>query len=813
MKAISIFCLFQAAASAAAFQPFIASRLHKWSPTTHTHTTRAEHSLLSVKNAQFSANNQECETTSNVPINTNDNSNSIEDIIKELPHECSFCSERFSSRNALFRHISICSSSPGEEESMNGNSMASMARRNSNTIRHAFVFKIGYFAKVQEEDLLNKPEAEIAGVQLQDAVKKALSEYIESTNDDDISTMISQEQDVGSSSNNFKDSVLNSVRMSQSSVAMQRHSVLSQEKGCAAAGDIVAISFVGPYSWLQTGAGGQQDHDFMSHLLERTRHHLEELNGVLEIRLVDVEYLGGERNFHAEKSATQQIYHYLLPLAWLKDGKELEKWWLAENQEVQEIEDGLMIQNGTIGAQSYAAFKSEPPTDSLKLLRNALKKAESVSVPNRRVRRRLLLQNQSQLPENSILSNTGQWQNSKREISKVASRKLGTVTNRERRAWHNFADPELKGQASPNHEPVWRVLDRARICNFLKVPHEIEIVAVLEFRGDDFVPQQVRRIVGTTLAVNHGWLPDDIFDLATSAESFMDTVLAPSGRLYLNGVRFHFDEDGIDILQHDSKPGLITNSTCNWLSTRLLLNKGTKDEKMKEMAWLNEVETQSAPQILLQVNTASGYSSTGYTDSNKALPLQASPAHYSQVLKLLRKIVQSRTWPDTSIARSKIIRGQTNGNDEENKDKFGSFTVVNPKAQNGSFDLPLANLYFPDLVDAVFDLEKMLTNQLIKRANTDGSVGVEKSDRISSSHCAVNFNAQFTPHVDSGRGLGQSLSMIVGLGDYNEGEIYVEGVPHQIRYQPLEFDGWGLRHWTNHYRGERFSLVFFTPET
>ena len=696
---------------------------------------------------------------------------------------------------------------------MNGNSMASMARRNSNTIRHAFVFKIGYFAKVQEEDLLNKPEAEIAGVQLQDAVKKALSEYIESTNDDDISTMISQEQDVGSSSNNFKDSVLNSVRMSQSSVAMQRHSVLSQEKGCAAAGDIVAISFVGPYSWLQTGAGGQQDHDFMSHLLVRTRHHLEELNGVLEIRLVDVEYLGGERNFHAEKSATQQIYHYLLPLAWLKDGKELEKWWLAENQEVQEIEDGLMIQNGTIGAQSYAAFKSEPPTDSLKLLRNALKKAESVSVPNRRVRRRLLLQNQSQLPENSILSNTGQWQNSKREISKVASRKLGTVTNRERRAWHNFADPELKGQASPNHEPVWRVLDRARICNFLKVPHEIEIVAVLEFRGDDFVPQQVRRIVGTTLAVNHGWLPDDIFDLATSAESFMDTVLAPSGRLYLNGVRFHFDEDGIDILQHDSKPGLITNSTCNWLSTRLLLNKGTKDEKMKEMAWLNEVETQSAPQILLQVNTASGYSSTGYTDSNKALPLQASPAHYSQVLKLLRKIVQSRTWPDTSIARSKIIRGQTNGNDEENKDKFGSFTVVNPKAQNGSFDLPLANLYFPDLVDAVFDLEKMLTNQLIKRANTDGSVGVEKSDRISSSHCAVNFNAQFTPHVDSGRGLGQSLSMIVGLGDYNEGEIYVEGVPHQIRYQPLEFDGWGLRHWTNHYRGERFSLVFFTPET
>lgn len=809
MKTISFLFVFQAAASAAAFQPSIASYLHKWSSTTRTHT-RAQHSLLSAKNTHSSGNNQECATTAtaNVHINTNDSSNKNDEITQDLPHECTFCSQKFSSRNALFRHISICSSSSGEEESIHGNSMGSTARRNSNTIRHAIVFKIGYYSRVQEEDLLNKPEAEIAGVQLQDAVKKALSEYIESITSTNTSTINSREQDVGSSNDNFKDSVLNSVRMSQSSVAMQRHSSLSQEKGCAAAGDIVTISFVGPYSWFQNGAGGgQQDYDIMSHLSERTKHHLEELNGVLEIELLDVEYLGGgERHFHAEKSATQRIYHYLMPLAWLKDGKELEQWWLAENQDYPVIENDQMIQNRTTGA----AFKGEPPTDSLKILRSALKKAESLSVPNRRVRRRSLLQNQSQLPE--LSTNNGQWQNSKRDISKVASRKLGTVTNRERRAWHNFADPELKGQASPNHEPVWRVLDRARICNFLKVPHDNEIVVVLEFRGDDFVPQQVRRIVGTALAVNHGWLPDDIFDSATSAESVMNTVLAPSGRLYLNGIRFHFDEGGIDILQHDSKPGMITNSACRWLSNQLLLNKGTRDEKMKEMAWLHEVETQSAPQILLQVSKATGHSPTVDTDLNNALILPAPPVHYSQVLKLLRKIVQSRTWPDTSTARSKIIRGQTKGNEEENKEKFGSFTVVNPKMQNGSFDLPLANHHFPNLVEAVFDLEKMLTNQLIKRANTDGSVSVEKSGRISSSHCAVNFNAQFTPHVDSGRGLGQSLSMIVGLGDYTEGEICVEGVPHEIRYQPLEFDGWGLRHWTNHYRGERFSLVFFTPE-
>merc|ERR1712232_744583 len=53
--------------------------------------------------------------------------------------------------------------------------------------------------------------------------------------------------------------------------------------------------------------------------------------------------------------------------------------------------------------------------------------------------------------------------------------------------------------------------------------------------------------------------------------------------------------------------------------------------------------------------------------------------------------------------------------------------------------------------------------------------------------------------------------MIVGLGDYSGGELAVEGVPHDIRYQPMEFNGWTQRHWTLPFEGERFSLVWFTP--
>jgi hypothetical protein len=83
--------------------------------------------------------------------------------------------------------------------------------------------------------------------------------------------------------------------------------------------------------------------------------------------------------------------------------------------------------------------------------------------------------------------------------------------------------------------------------------------------------------------------------------------------------------------------------------------------------------------------------------------------------------------------------------------------------------------------------------------------------RIPSSTIAVNRHTQFRPHRDSGAGNGQSSSLIVALGDFVGGELMNEGVPHDIRYKPLEFDGWTDRHWTLPFVGERFTLVWFTP--
>ena len=56
--------------------------------------------------------------------------------------------------------------------------------------------------------------------------------------------------------------------------------------------------------------------------------------------------------------------------------------------------------------------------------------------------------------------------------------------------------------------------------------------------------------------------------------------------------------------------------------------------------------------------------------------------------------------------------------------------------------------------------------------------------RPPSSTVVINQNAQFVPHTDSGAGHGQSVSMIVGLGDYSGGELVVEGTAHDIRCVP-----------------------------
>ena len=54
--------------------------------------------------------------------------------------------------------------------------------------------------------------------------------------------------------------------------------------------------------------------------------------------------------------------------------------------------------------------------------------------------------------------------------------------------------------------------------------------------------------------------------------------------------------------------------------------------------------------------------------------------------------------------------------------------------------------------------------------------------RKPSSTIAINRHAQFRPHRDSGVGNGQSVSLIVGLGDFVGGETVLETEAVDIRY-------------------------------
>jgi hypothetical protein len=207
------------------------------------------------------------------------------------------------------------------------------------------------------------------------------------------------------------------------------------------------------------------------------------------------------------------------------------------------------------------------------------------------------------------------------------------------------------------------------------------------------------------------------------------------------------------------------------------------------------------------------------------------PPLFEKVVDCLRKADASGLWPSTTPKRQMVMLStptegsgtDSNGNakavapslqEARMKAKSKSKTEIRSSAYafaegqggaSGSFSVgampgggciqPKGNTLFPELMKAAFELEIALC-----------------PEREPSSMIAINRNAQFRPHTDSGAGAGQSTSLIVGLGTYVGGELLVEGEKNDIRYKALEFNGWTQRHWTMPFEGERFSLVWFTPK-
>lgn len=691
--------------------------------------------------------------------------------------KCKFCEERFASRNLLFRHLDQCIDRPqgdqGEEPSPS-----------SSKERHALAFRFAYGCNPERSSAststsvhLHLPEAQLASQEIQKAFQYVMNTKRQSSDKDGNSN--------GDGDGNCNGDAIDILATTQASVAHQRHRSLSQEIGCAAANDVMTISFCNAPMWFtkMRREDRQTSVDFLMTKMNSvfdettcTRNGTNDNSTIcISIRIIDISFLSSSTStFHAENSCTQFAYNYILPLKWLKDGDQLEEWWLR-NEDQSANENDTDTDRPDIDRKHPGSFRTKPPSNSLKELSNALKNAESITIPNRRVRRKMLQRNTSETVN--------------RKIDKIAMRRLGTLSTKERRAWHNFADPQLRGEASPNQEPVWRVIDRCRIAEISKNPFNQEVCAIIEFRGDSFLPQQIRRIVGTAVGVNNGFLPEDIIEVSTRADTVITTALAPEKRLFLRDLRFHEKLSSQFDYRKDE------DANIAWLQQHMFALLSEKMINESEADWLRDLGVRTAPKICKELHFLLDGQIQQINDRWK----DPEPTEYSATLSLLRSVSKSG-WPATSLARSKVIKTSDLVDDDNGKNEFGSFTVVNPILfQSNSSLFTLGNQVYPDVVESVFELEEFLIKHHLNET------------RLASSHCAINFNASFTPHVDSGTGLGQSLSMIVGLGDYSGGEIFVEGTSFPIRYKPLEFNGWKKRHWTAPYIGERFSLVWFTP--
>jgi FkbM family methyltransferase len=687
-----------------------------------------------------------------------------------VSHPCKFCGAEFSSRNEVFRHLRLSA------KCFNQTAIASNSTGLIQLPKQKMAIRFGY--NIVSNGASKQNYNDVAAQRVRDVFFDAIqTQQLVQQDGKDLTTL--------------------------ASAARQRHPCLAQDYDCSASSDIICINYKGQKTKTRAGdlalIGDMQTLLDASASCRNTNMDTPETSLILDVRVLSAESLPTSTRFHAEQSCTQRAYHYLLPLEWLEDGCEAQDWHFKQKQN-KHRQGGQKRKTNTHQPRGMV----ETPVALLKL-KEALRNVESSS-------------------------------NSNDESKKVTSPgRFGSLWQKERRCWHNFADPSLGGKASPSNDPVWRTVDRAQVVDFIDL--DGKVAAVVELRGDGFVTEQVRRIIGSIVGMVNGWLPADFLEVATRSDICVETPIAPSGRMYFAGARYHFIElvQGTSFFENSDGSGK-TDEWLEKLQSDMMQQWAMESATGSESDWLEELRSVTSPCIRAQIRKIvsddeirKSKALEDYAISESILPpiedsnhSQAPPV-FEKTLSLLRCVIETGTWPKTSGARSRVIRAVATGTDTRGNlspskmgatttsfpgelFQSGSFTVVNEENYTGK--LPLGNKLFPELVKAVFELEGELSAS--PRSFADGA-HIPDGTRPMSTHCAINRNAEFTPHVDSGRGQGQSVSMIVGLGDFIRGSIFVEGKPYSIRYNPLEFDGWTQLHWTEPFQGERFSLVWFTP--
>jgi hypothetical protein len=124
-------------------------------------------------------------------------------------------------------------------------------------------------------------------------------------------------------------------------------------------------------------------------------------------------------------------------------------------------------------------------------------------------------------------------------------------------------------------------------------------------------------------------------------------------------------------------------------------------------------------------------------------------------------------------------------------------------------------LGFPDHRSTVFGIVRPRKNSGILTLSNDSKKYphiLEALDKIGTElNCVynaiqVNRNCQCPPHFDK-KNVGDS--MLISFGDYENGEIVIDGVKYNAYHRPTIFNGSQLEHYNEPHTGDKFSIIYF----
>jgi tRNA U38,U39,U40 pseudouridine synthase TruA len=595
---------------------------------------------------------------------------------------------------------------------------------------------------------------------------------------------------------------------------------------------------------------------------------------VCPVRILGRQEVQNNSKFNAEIDVSQRRVEYFLPveaISWNAPPgikAKLERLSPFSDSFVQHIDDSC---NDTDEETRIYLFKLKKLMQTLTTGVMDLDMNDETAVLQKKssLQKRKFLTNTSRKKKKEENEENGDQDVSKNDASSKQDEKETKVkiTSRhrvlQRKRYHNFTETLMA------HEFLaFRRIDRMHHRCTLTFPN-IDAVntrpfIVLSLSGDLFLNGLIYRLVGIFLALANNLIDKDIVDCLFDEDypHLVPTPCAPSCGMVAAEARYMTWEGKLKCIlsarMSDRFPtGWNNQSTLDrcraWQDivhqhvARQWLSKGrnaSDGRVVKEKEWTENVllpwvvqakrhleeyrEWRQKRQDLVALSELPAASlDEKRTDPSTSLILESVndvvPEAFRKVLYHLRKLDESGQWPATTPKRQ-LVMVSTEEHDDAKQAKTTSLSLARLKARSnnaerssayvfaegqggasGSFSVglmpgvgskpPKANYLFPELVAAAFELERVLC-----------------PDREPSSTIAINRNAQFRPHTDSGAGAGQSTSLIVGLGTYSGGELMVEGEKCDIRYKAIEFDGWKQRHWTLPFIGERYSLVWFTPK-